>query len=47
MRKAGLPETCAAGADSRDIPGLVLLCGGDKRTQDAEIARAIRLAKKL
>jgi putative addiction module killer protein len=26
---------------------VILLCGGDKRTQDADIARAIRLAKEL
>jgi putative addiction module killer protein len=26
---------------------VILLCGGDKRTQDADIARAIRLAKGL
>ncbi len=26
---------------------VVLLCGGDKRTQDADITRAVRLAREL
>jgi putative addiction module killer protein len=26
---------------------IVLLCGGDKRTQNADIARAVRLAREL
>ncbi|WP_456088820.1 type II toxin-antitoxin system RelE/ParE family toxin [Paraburkholderia acidipaludis] len=26
---------------------IILLCGGDKRTQDADIARALRLAREL